>query len=141
MAGMGRVPKAGSRHRGSDTLATTLVRLPAEGKKGRPPSWPLSVPSKDESAAWKQLWHTPQAVEWYRLGWTRTVARYARVLIEAEKSGASAALLSEARQMEDRLGLTSMSMLRLRWAIDEVEQDGPAALAVVPDRWRNAAAG
>jgi hypothetical protein len=31
----------------------------------------------------------------------------------------TAALLAEARQMEDRLGLSPMAMLRLRWEIQE----------------------
>lgn len=52
----------------------------------------------------------------------RTVARYCRVLVDAEKRLAMPALLNECRQLEDRLGLSPMAMLRLRWsvAVDEV---------------------
>jgi hypothetical protein len=56
-------------------------------------------------------------VAWERLGWTRAVARYSRVLVAAEQKDATGVLLSEVRQMEDRLGLSPMSMLRLRWQI------------------------
>jgi hypothetical protein len=96
------------------------MALPSEGRSGKPPKWPLTASEPD---VWADLWRTPQAVAWERLGWTRTVARYAFVLGLCENPDTlSAALLSEARQMEDRLGLSPMSMLRLRWEIvaDEV---------------------
>lgn len=142
MAGMGQVPKRDSRHRGNDTLASALVALPPEGREGDTPDWPLPKPTAPERKVWAELWATPQAVAWERLGWTRAVARYVRVLVTAEKPEASAAVLSEVRQMEDRLGLTPMAMLRLRWAV-AVDEDEPGADLVVVDdeRWRNAAAG
>ena len=99
------------------------VSLPAEGRKGDPPDWPLAeLPTADEWAAWEQLWATPQAVAWERLGWTRTVARYCRVMVAAEERGANAALLAQAVALEDRLGLTPKSMRMLLWQIvdDEV---------------------
>jgi hypothetical protein len=51
------------------------------------------------------------------------VARYVRVLAESESS-LSVGLLGEVRQLEDRLGLTPMAMLRMRWEIapDEVAE-------------------
>jgi hypothetical protein len=63
------------------------------------------------------LWAKPQAVVWEHLHHERVVGRYARLVLDAEEKGASAALLSEVRQMEDRLGLSPMAMLRLRWRI------------------------
>jgi hypothetical protein len=48
------------------------------------------------------------------------VARYALLLRICENPETmTAALLAEARQMEDRLGLSPMAMLRLRWEIQE----------------------
>ena len=78
--------------------------------------------SVGEREAWSQLWATPQAVAWERLGWVRTVARYCRVMLEAEKRNAPAKALMEARQFEDRLGLTPKAMRLLLWEIvsDEV---------------------
>jgi len=62
------------------------------------------------------------------MGWTDAVARYVRVLCAAELVNASPTALSEARQMEDRLGLSPMSLLRLRWAIvDDEGAEAPAA--------------
>lgn len=103
---------------------TGPLKLPAEGRKGDTPAWPLGSPSEAESAAWDALWHTPHAVAWERLGWVRTVARYCRVMIEAEASGADGATRSAAMQLEDRLGLTPKAMRMLLWEIssDEVAE-------------------
>lgn len=110
--------------------------LPAAGRRGRTPKWPLTG---DEPAIWSELWKTPQAAAWDGLGWTRVVARYALVALAAEQLDKDA--MSEARQLEDRLGLTPKAMRLLLWTIEEDEKP-PAPLTVVADdRWRNAAAG
>jgi hypothetical protein len=100
------------------------VQLPASGFTGPVPRWPLSEPTADEWDAWESLWHLPQAAAWARLSVSRTVARYVRALIVAESRESSAFHLSEVRQLEDRLGLTPMAMLRLRWEVagDELAQ-------------------
>lgn len=98
------------------------LKLPVEGRQGDAPEWPLMGQTVAEGDAWDQLWATPQAVAWERLGWTRTVARYCRVMIEAELPDADPGSRSEARQLEDRLGLTPKAMRLLLWEIvsDEV---------------------
>lgn len=99
------------------------LKLPAEGRKGKAPKWPLPGDGLEgEREVWVELWRTPQAVAWERLGWTRTVARYARVVVAAEALNKDA--LAEARQLEDRLGLTPKAMRLLLWEIvsDEVGQ-------------------
>ncbi len=117
----GPAPKpAGERRRRNAPVANTS-RLPAEGRKGATPAWPLDA---DQPAVWVELWRTPQSVAWERLGWTRTVARYALLLAFVEIPGCPPPVMAEARQMEDRLGLTPMSMLRLRWEIAEDELAG-----------------
>lgn len=75
-----------------------------------------------EAALWTDLWRTPQAVEWERLGWLRDVAQYVRHKVLAELGDLDAA--KEARQWSDRLGLTPLAMLRLRWRVapDEVAE-------------------
>lgn len=101
------------------------LMLPAGGRKGDPPPWPLATsPSEAEEVAWMQLWATPQAVAWEQLGWTRVVARYCRVVIEAEVPGATPVALTAAVALEDRLGLTPKSMRLLLWQIatDEVAE-------------------
>ncbi len=112
------------------------VRLPAEGRKGAAPKWPLSDASPLEVEAWKQLWHTPQSVAWERLGWTRSIARYCRVMVEAEQPGSNAALLAQATSMEDRLGLTPKAMRLLLWEIvsDEVTEARQSRTTPTPRR-------
>lgn len=93
------------------------VQLPAEGRKGRPPAWPIPGRMRaGEVEAWRALWHTPQAVAWERLGWTRVVARYCRGMVEAEKT-MHTSLLAEIRQLEDKLGLTPKAMRLLLWTV------------------------
>lgn len=101
------------------------LMLPAKGREGVAPPWPL--PGKltaAEREAWAQLWATPQAFAWERLGWTRTVARYCRVMVACEKPGAFASLHAQATALEDRLGLTPKAMRLLLWqvATDEVAE-------------------
>jgi hypothetical protein len=130
---MGPPPKHPSQRRRTNA-ALALTQLPPEGRSGDTPMWPIGRPLAAEKSIWLELWATPQSVAWERLGWTRAVARYCRALVEAEKKDASAALLAEVRQMEDRLGLTPMSMLRLRW---EIAADELAEAREVPvDRER-----
>ena len=174
MAGMGPPPKpAGERRRRNATLAMT--RLPAGGRQGDTPRWPLmddvvastqrdmarrqadeyelqllepdlqgrqrsavqrkldaaqsaaTVLDKQieaqaalEAELWRDLWATPQAVAWERLNWTREVAQYVRWKVKAELGDLDSS--KEARQLGDRLGLTPLAMLRLRWEVapDEV---------------------
>lgn len=186
MAGMGPAPKPDDqRRRRNATVAMT--KLPAEGRKGPAPRWPL-IPDvvlttkkelaegkvedlryklneaedegkptgaierrldqalerlaiceaqlreqkKLEASLWRDLWKLPQAVQWQRLGWLRDVAQYVRHKVMAELGELDAA--KEARQWSDRLGLSPMAMLRLRWEVvaDEVgqkrqEKQAPAA--------------
>lgn len=135
MAG-GPLPKPdGQRRRRNATVAMT--RLPAEGRQGDPPPWPLDWGSEDELALWDDLWHTPQAVVWERYRWTRAVARYCTLITLAESGtltiSQQVSVMAEIRQIEDRLGLNPVAMLRLRWEVapDEV---GEARQAQAPRR-------
>lgn len=123
MAGMGPPPKpASQRRRTNATIGMT--RLPSEGRSGDTPEWPLSSSAAYDEDLWAELWSTPQAVAWERLGagTIRVVARYVVLLAEADVGEPKAAM--EVRQLEDRLGLSPMAMLRLRWEIapDEVAE-------------------
>lgn len=128
----GPAPKPDAQRRRRNAPMANTLRLPSEGRTGPTPRWPrMGRPP----AVWAELWRTPQAVAWERLGWTRVVARYCSALAVAEKS-MSPAMLAEVRQLEDRLGLTPMAMLRLRWevAADEVAEARDERPAAAPRR-------
>lgn len=114
MAGTGPPPNPNARRRNA---RPAFRRLPADGRRGDPPTWPLYRPNKAELTLWDQLWASPQAAAWEELGWMRTVARYCRITIAAEKRSATAAVMSESRQLEDRLGLNPKAMRSLGWEI------------------------
>lgn len=172
MPGMGPPPKDPSK-RARRNATVAMTKLPAAGRKGPAPAWPLlpdvgavarlkfaeetAVRLRDEWAAeedsrkaralakrletaevhlaearqlvdqqseleqrvWADLWKTPQSVAWEQLRWTREVAQYVRWKVKAELGSLDAS--KEARQLADRLGLSPLAMLRLRWAVAEDE--------------------
>lgn len=142
MAGNGPAPNPNARRRNA---RPAFRRLPAAGRRGDPPPWPLGKPTTGEAALWADLWASPQAVAWEDLGWVRTVARYARIVLVAERRGKpNAAVMAEARQLEDRLGLNPKAMRSLGWDIVamEAEDSGDAGETVVDiDAFRTRLAG
>lgn len=109
--------------------------LPKGGRRAPAPEWPLlDEITVDQKHLWDQLWKTPQAVAWEQMEYTRFVARYTLLLLEAEKPYPATTLLAEVRQMEDRLGLTPKAMRMLMWEVsqDEVAErriDRPQAMS------------
>ena len=99
------------------------VTLPAEGRQGVPPDWPLSPKAtKRQQALWEQLWAKPQAVMWEERGQELEVGLYVRRLSEAEKPNASTALTGEVRRLMEQLGLSGMGLRANRWRIGPAEQ-------------------
>lgn len=99
--------------------------LPADGREGDPPTWPLSRVKKRELEVWTDLWRKPQAVAWEQLGQNYEVAMYVRRLVQAEAPMAMPALGTLVRQLGEALGLTIPGMARNRWKI------GPAAAPAI----------
>lgn len=137
------LPKPEGQRRRKNLAPGTIV-LPAAGRQGSAPDWPLAKKAtKAELALWDELWHKPQAVEWERVGVVRVVARYAQKCILSERPAAGAALMSEVRQLEDRLLLSAVALARARYVIADVEADsdaGPAGVTQL-DTYRRMAAG
>ena len=131
----GPPPKHPSQRRraNKDLTQDILTRLPAGGRTGAVPDWPLADQDELEAEVWAGLWRTPQAAAWENLGWVRAVARYTRVVVRAEARDAPASLMAECRQLEDRLGLHPLSMLRLRWTIDTDDEVAAAREERAPE--------
>lgn len=124
------LPKpADQRRRRNAPLANTL-RLPRSGRQGAPPAFPGQLNAYD-AQVWAGLWATPMAIAWELDNNVRVVARYLRLMRAAEDALAegdiAAAALAEVRQLEDRLGLTPVARLRLRWEIVDDEVSMPAS--------------
>lgn len=96
--------------------------LPAEGRKGSAPKWPLTEQSDREGELWRREWRRPQAIMWERNGQEVEVALYVRRLAAAEKPDAPVTLGQLVRQLQETLGLSLPGMHRNRWkvAADEV---------------------
>lgn len=107
----------------SDALAWKV--LPATGRPGIAPDWPLPGPADRELWHWARLWATPQATEWEKLGQQIEVAVYVRRLVEVEQPGASASLGNHVLRLGEGLGLTIPGMLRNRWQIGGGTQPRP----------------
>lgn len=132
MGTRGPAPKPNDQRRRRNAPTANTQKLPAEGRKGDAPRWPLGGRTPN---IWAELWATPQAVMWERNGWERFVARYVRVVLDAERS-LHASALAEARQMEDRLGLSPLAMMRLQWEIVPDEVDEKRAVATTSTQKR-----
>lgn len=100
------------------------VVLPAEGRQGEPPEWPLVGHTEREAELWALMWRKPQAVMWERNGQQIEVALYVRNLTIVELPGSPVNLGTLLRQQADALGLTVPGMRANRWRIarDEVAE-------------------
>ena len=129
-------PMALRRDRKSDKDGWTL--LPAEGREGDPPPWPLLGQSEREADLWISYWAKPQAVIWERDHLTEVVALFVRQFVEGEEPKASAENRKTVRMMFADLYLTpdSMARARLRVAADEVAEKRvePVKRATARDR-------
>ncbi|PRX90835.1 hypothetical protein [Allonocardiopsis opalescens] len=129
-------PNALRRNRKDDKAG--WVTLPAEGRAGDPPEWPLIDLQPREWDLWLDLWSRPQAVMWERLDQRYEVAMFVRKLAEAELPRASVELQKVVRQYLDSLGLSVQGMLRNRWKIAPaaaaIESDESAPAPIVPMR-------
>ena len=119
----GPPPKPAGQRRRTNAPMANMTNLPAEGRQGPPPKWPRTkAPTKAQAIIWERIWRTPQAVAWELFSIDIVICRYAQLLQATEDpTTCTASLLGEVRQLEDRLGISPMSMLRLRWQIVEPE--------------------
>lgn len=93
------------------------ITLPAEGRKGRAPKWPLAKQTAREKALWSREWKRPQAVMWERNGQELEVAIYVRSIVAAEKFDAPTNARVLLRQQQEALGLSIPGLARNRWKI------------------------
>lgn len=109
-------PNALRRDRPSD--AAGWVSLPAAGRAGDAPAWPLSRPTRRELELWAREWRRPQAIMWEQLGLENEVAVYVRTLVAGEKPRATAATRTLLIRQQEALGISLPGLARNRWRIE-----------------------
>ena len=108
--------------------------LPAEGRQGATPEWPLTEQTIRESELWERLWRMPQALMWERYGQEMEVALYVRRFTEAELMDSRVNLSTLVRQIADSLGLTTPGMRANRWRVDRAEEPAQPAKGAAATR-------
>lgn len=104
-------------------VSSGFVHLPAGGREGDTPIWPLpGKPAKFKVDTWEQLWHRPEAVMWERLGMEIQVALYIEALVASMKPGAPAARMATVMSLQDQLGLSVAGRAKNRWLTDDAPQ-------------------
>lgn len=111
-------------------------RLPAEGRQGKPPAWPLDTkPTAALRSLWNDYWTKPQAVVWEAIGCERVVAMLCLFEDQINNGSTVATVLTRHGQLQDRLGLTPKAMRALLWEIDS-EPTPVAATSNAIDTYR-----
>lgn len=110
-----------------DRDASGWVELPAAGREGPAPAWPLSSPSGRELELWESHWSKPQAILWEQSGLEFEVALYVRNLAMAEVPGSPANRSTLVKQLMEDLGLTEAGLRVNRCRI--VDDSKPAKVA------------
>lgn len=144
--------KGGARARSGPAPDPTALRrerdagewtiLPAEGREGAMPEWPLTEQSIREVELWERLWRMPQALMWERYGQDLEVALYVRRLSEAEQMDSAVTLTTIVKQMADSLGLTTPGLRANRWRVDRPEETAsqgaaaPSVTSIAPNSAR-----
>ena len=123
-------PNALRRNRATDQAGWRA--LPAEGRTGELPEWPLTEPSEREWEVWTDLWVKPQAVMWDELGQALEVALFVRTMAEAERPDARVDVKKMVRGYLDSLGLSVAGMLRNRWKVAPAAEQPDEAAAAGP---------
>lgn len=121
------MPKGGARTRSGPAPDPNALRrerdegdwvvLPAEGREGDPPPWPLVGQSDREVELWGRLWRMPQALMWERYGQHLEVALHVRNVALVEMPGSPVNLGTLVRQQSDSLGLTTPGLRANRWKV------------------------
>ena len=112
------------------------MSLPASGREGETPQWPLPDLLAGELGMWEAEWQRPQAVMWERNGQELEVALFVRAIVVSEGPKATAADRNVVQRKMNDLGLTVPGLRSNRWRI----VDGPAVAPTARPRGSKPAA-
>lgn len=117
----GPAPTSRERSHKAQNERADWTTLPAEGRDGPLPAFPLVLPTEREMTIWERLWETPQATQWEAQGQEFEVASYVRLLVRAEMPKSSSMIWAQVKQFAESLGLSMSGMQRNRWVVGTVE--------------------
>ncbi len=116
---MARYPKDPRTRLGKDTRGASSVVIETDGEPGFIPSPPPGRKWSAETVEWwRAVWGSPVAAALYLRSDAYPLARLGDLLETIHAGEASAALMGEARQLEDRFGLSPASRRRLGVFVD-----------------------
>jgi hypothetical protein len=130
----GPAPTSDQRSHKAAASADGWVTLPAEGRDGPLPPFPLDSPTSREMELWERLWEYPQAVAWEQLHQDFEVASYVRLIVRAEHPRSSAIVWGQVKQFAESLGLSVSGMQRNRWVVAPLDTDEDAGAQAGPSR-------
>ena len=123
------MPSGGARTRSGpppDPMALRLngewLTLPASGRQGPTPAFPLANATERELMFWSDMWTRPQAIMWEQARQEEEVALYVRALAEAELPHAPVSRATLVKQLGDSLGISTPGMRANRWKIAAAEE-------------------
>lgn len=134
----GPAPTSTDRSHKAKASAEGWTTLPADGRDGPLPAFPLISPTDREMDLWERLWESPQAVMWETLHLDFEVASYVRLLARAESPRSSAIVWGQVKMVAESLGLSASGMARNKWTVASVNDDSDesapqAAVSAVSD--------
>lgn len=120
------MPRGGARNRSgpqpvegsatSDRRGYVLEVLPASGRKGKAPEFPLPDATERELEVWAEAWRSPQALAWERPEHSfrrRTVALWVRLSVRCEDPEVPASLLAQLHRFADQIGMTTAGLAEM----------------------------
>lgn len=127
----GPPPKPASQRQRQSEPGKGPRRLPAGGRSGTGiPTLPGAAKlSKATREWWKRVWQSPMSSVYLDADLTGLI-RLARLLDRDEKGEATATMLAEIRQLEDRFGLSPLARRRLEWEVSQSKGTEAAPAAV-----------
>lgn len=108
------------------------TKLPAVGRLGAAPEWPLAIPapSEDEELLWRDVWTLPQAIIWEMDRSHQLVAFYVRTYLEAMHTKAGAQARMFVRQLSNDLYLAPAALASGRYVIEGTDDAAAIDAAV-----------
>ena len=127
-------PKPASQRRRRNKTVAVQKLAPAKHRKA-PPLPGADAMLKSTLDYWAKIWRSPMSAVWLEAD-EPALERLAQLVDSVATGDASAIVLSEIRQLEDRFGLSPLARRRLQWELDQVTQAEPKQVEQGDDdRW------